>query len=181
MSYQDLSSFDKWGRGLIQFAINHGFNVKVTNRGGVLTHPDVQGTDHYVMVPHKAGDRRATLNAERGVDRIINQIPKDRKTMGTPTPSKPRQIQERCPFCGPLKDGQTISQHNSLHLNADQIEAIDTLTALRELLGVDKADSQRLADLEQENIDLRQKLQATELELNEIRTWKNNLKGMLQS
>lgn len=179
MDRREFKNFSSWSFDLLKKADEAGCTIKVNDRGAIITHPSVSN-DLYVRVmrdPIKQIDRH---NMERGLKRILDALPKE-KTVGTNTPAKPRPVAERCPFCGPLKDGQTISQHNRLHLNGDEAEAIDTLNALRELLGVTETDKQKMDDLERENIRLRQQLQATELELSEIKQWKSDFQRMLQS
>lgn len=179
MDRREFKNFSSWSFDLLKKADEAGCTIKVNDRGAIITHPSVSN-DLYVRVmrdPIKQIDRH---NMERGLQHILDALPKE-KTVGTNTPAKPRPVAERCPFCGPLKDGQTISQHNRLHLNGDEAEAIDTLNALRELLGVTETDKQKMDDLERENIRLRQQLQATELELSEIKQWKSDFQRMLQS
>lgn len=179
MDRREFKNFSNFSFALLKKADEYGCEIKLNNRGAIITHPKVSN-DLYVRVmrdPMKTIDRH---NMERGLQRILDALPKE-KTVGTNTPAKPRPVAERCPFCGPLKDGQTIKQHNLLHLSDSAVEAIETLDSLRDLLGISAADKDHLAAVEAENIELRTKLQATELELNELKTWKANLQGMLRS
>lgn len=179
MDRREFKNFSSWSFDLLKKADEAGCTIKVNDRGAIITHPSVSN-DLYVRVmrdPIKQIDRH---NMERGLQRILDALPKE-KTVGTNTPAKPRPVAERCPFCGPLKDGQTISQHNRLHLNGDEAEAIDTLNALRELLGISDEDKDQLAAVEAENIELRTKLQAVQLELDDLKSWKDGLQRMLKS
>lgn len=179
MDRREFKNFSSWSFDLLKKADAAGCIIKLNNRGAIITHPSVSN-DLYVRVmrdPIKQIDRH---NMERGLQRILDALPKE-KTVGTNTPAKPRPVAERCPFCGPLKDGQTIKQHNLLHLSDSAVEAIETLDSLRDLLGISAADKDHLAAVEAENIELRTKLQATELELTEIKKWKSDFQRMLQS
>lgn len=179
MDRREFKGFSSWSFDLLKRADDAGCTIKLNDRGAIVTHPKVSN-DLYVRVMRDPMKRIDQHNMERGLQRILDALPKE-KTVGTNTPAKPRPVAERCPFCGPLKDGQTISQHNRLHQDGDAVEALETLTALRELLGVSDEDKDQLAAVEAENIELRTKLQATELELSELKTWKANLQGMLRS